>query len=312
MDTRVRAAVIGAGAMGCLFGASLAEAGCAVTFVDIRPEVVDAITANGILLEQATGTRAVSGLAASTDFAPIAKAKLVVVFVKATATAAAARAASRFLHPRALVLSLQNGLGNIERLCSLLPPASVVAGTTGCGAAELRPGHVRVAGIAETVIGELHGEHSERIARTAELLSAAGLATRVSANITGVVWTKLLANAGINALAALTGLTNGQVASVAEAFAIARQAVLEAAAVAAASGVSLTTDDPVAHLRHVAEMTARNHASMLQDVRAKRMTEIDAINGEIARRGQALGIPVPVNSLLASLVRLRQSGYETL
>lgn len=298
--------ILGGGAMGCLFGAYLAEAGHDVVLVDIDTAVVERITEQGVVLERAGRTRQVRGLRASSGYAVLRDASLILVFVKASATRAAAEALAPHLAEGALALTLQNGLGNAEVLAERLPRGSVAAGTTGCGAAVLGPGHIRLAGIAETVIGELDGKGGDRLARVAALLSAAGLPARVAEDVAGLVWTKLMANVGINAITALTGLQNGRIATEPEAWALASQAVLEAAAVAAASGVRLETDDPVSYVRRVAEATAENYSSMLQDIRAGRKTEIAVINGEIARRAEALGLPAPVNAHLASLVRLRE------
>lgn len=304
--------VLGGGAMGCLFGGFLQKAKCRVTLIDTHSETVEAIAGRGIVIVDAGSERQITGVAATLDYTAVRDADLVLVLVKSGATAKAVKAAAPFLSEGVLMLTLQNGLGNVEKLCGSVGAANVVAGTTGSGATTLGPGHVRLAGIAETVIGELDGSLSDRIALVRDLFILAGLPTRVTSSINSVLWTKLLANAGINAIAALTGLRNGEIPECSEAAALMEAAVMEAAAVAKASGVFLNVDDPVAYVRHVAAMTAGNDASMLQDVRKKRATEIDAINGEIVRRGEALNVPTQVNAMLASLVRLREAGYANL
>ena len=305
-----RVGIVGGGAMGCLIGAYFAEAGHSVTLVDVDASIVAGIAGKGIALESGGHVRHIRGVAAATGYETLREASLILVFVKAPATRAAAGALAPHLADGVLVLTLQNGLGNAEVLAQCLPKGSVAAGTTGCGATVLGPGHIRQAGIAETVIGELDGTLSARMADVAALLSSVGLPARASANVTGLVWTKLLANVGINAITALTGLKNGQIATEPEAWALASEAVLEAASVAAALGVKLETDDPVAHVRRVAEATAGNVSSMLQDVTAGRRTEIEVINGVIVRKAAELGLPAPVNAMLASLVRLREDGYS--
>lgn len=309
-------AIIGAGAMGCLFGARLRAAGHAVTFIVRRPEAAALLKERGVRLDPPSGSGlppvTVRGFDATMDYAAVRNASLVLVLVKASATGAVAVSLAPHLglsvREGAFVLSLQNGLGNCEALCAHIPAGRVAAGVTGNGAALLGEGHIRLGGTAETVVGELDGSPSERLADICAAFSAAGLPARVSGNITGAVWTKLMVNVGINALSALTGLRNGRIVSEPESFSVAAAAVREAAAVAAASGIRLETEDAVAHMKRGGELTALNETSMLQDLRAGRTTEIEALNGEIERRGKALGIPVPVNATLAALIRLREKG----
>lgn len=300
--------ILGAGAMGCLFGARLQEAGCEVTLITRTPESAAVIRENGIRLDSPDGsTWTVKGMAATTDYAAAHGASAVLVLVKASATESAAKALAPHLAGNTLVVTLQNGLGNVEVLCSRLPAAQVAAGITGNGAISLGAGHIRLGGTAETVLGELEGGPSARLEDLCVILMKARFPTRVSENISGAIWTKLMVNVGLNPVSALTGLRNGRIAKDPEAFSIAAAAVREAAAVAAAAGIRLETDDPVEHMRLVAEKVAANETSMLQDLRAGRMTEIEVMNGEIERRGKALGVPAPVNATLASLVRLRQA-----
>lgn len=306
-----RVGVVGGGAMGCFFGGRLRDAGCSVALVDTKPETARAVAGRGMILEDSGGARHIGGLAASTDYGILAGVSLILVCVKSGATAAVASALSR-VSGRALVLTLQNGLGNVEILCARLGRENVAAGTTQCGAAAVGPGHIRVAGVGETVVGELDGSITERLQGVCDLFNRAGLPARISPSITDALWTKLLANAGINAIAALTGLKNGELSADPEAAALMDAAALEAAAAAKACGAVLDVGDPVAYVRKVAAMTAGNDASMLQDVRLKRQTEIDAINGEVVRRGGEAGTPTTVNAILTLLVRLRQKGYANL
>ena len=299
-------AILGAGAMGCLFGAGLREAGCDVTLVTRTPESAAILREQGIRIDNGETVRTVEGVAATAEYAAIRGVSAVLVLVKATATANAARAIAPHLTGNTLVVTLQNGLGNIEALRAALPETQVAAGITGNGATVLGVGHIRLGGTAETVLGEVDGRESARLDALRALFAKAKFPARVSGNITGAIWTKLMVNVGINPVSALTGLRNGAVVADADAFGIASEAVREAAAVAAAENVRLETDDPVAHMRRVGELTAVNETSMLQDLRAGRITEIEALNGEIERRGKALGLPVPVNATLAALVRLAQ------
>jgi 2-dehydropantoate 2-reductase len=189
-----------------------------------------------------------------------------------------------------------------------------VAGTTGHGATLLGPGHIRHAGVGDTVIGELdsasNGGAGGRIEALAALFNEAKLTARVSANVVGLIWTKLIVNIGINALTAVTGLRNGRLAELPETMELMKAAVGEACAVAEAKGIRLEAEDPLEHTVQIARRTAANRSSMLQDVTAKRATEVSVINGAIVEEGKKLGIPTPVNAVLTNLVLTRQKTYE--
>jgi 2-dehydropantoate 2-reductase len=315
--------MLGAGAMGGLFGFLLAETGQRVTLVDPRPEILAAVARNGLVLEEDAVARVRRDLAVRAS-APLAgEADVVLVSVKARDTVDAAGAAAPCLTPETLVLTLQNGLGNGEAITAAVRSAARAAGredldafipavgVTACGATMVEPGRVRLAGRGETVLGWPgpcpHPRAAARLEELCRLLRRAGLSARLSGAIQGQVWTKLLVNAGINAATALCGVKNGVMASNPDAAALLRAAVAEGMAVAAALGIALAHPDPAAHALAVAEATAGNDSSMLQDLRAGRPTEIQAINGAIAEQAAALGLPAPVNATLARLVRIRES-----
>lgn len=298
----MKIAVLGAGAMGSLYGGMLAEAGNEVVLIDIWKEHIDAVNRNGLKIEGSGGTRVIRNITGVAEPAAAGTADLVLIFVKATATREAARAACVLTGPSAMVLTLQNGLGNVESLCSALGSSRVTAGTTGHGSTMIAPGHIRHGGEGDTVIGEPDGSRGERIEALAALFQRAGIATKITENVMGLIWTKLLVNVGINALTAVTGLKNGRLLDFPEAEELLAAAVAEAAAVAKAKGIRLETEDPIGHARRIARQTAENRSSMLQDVAAGRQTEISVINGAVVAEGKRLGVPVPVNTVLTSLV----------
>jgi len=299
-------AIVGAGALGCLFGAGFCEAGYEVTLVTRTPESSVLLRQNGIRIDTYADTRIVTGFAATAEYASVRNASVVIILVKSSATADVAKALAPHLTPNTLVLTLQNGLGNVEALTAHIPASRVAAGITGNGAALLGNGHIRFGGITETVLGEQAGGPSIRLEAVRDIFVKAGFPTRVSETLTSVVWTKLMVNVGLNPVSALTGLRNGDIVKEKEAFVLAEAAVREAATVAAALGIRLDVDDPVAHMYRAASLTAANETSMLQDLRAGRLTEIEAMNGQIEQYARTLGVPVPVNTTLASLIRLLQ------
>lgn len=302
--------IIGGGAMGCLFGALLGEAGHDVLLLDNHSERAEAVNRDGLRVEGIGGERTVPARAAalgdSVDFAP----ELALVCVKSYSTAAAAKDLKPYLGAETPVLTMQNGVGNVEILQAALGEARVLAGTTSNGATVLGPGHIRHAGRGDTFIGEPAGAATERVRRIADSLTAAGFNTTVSENVTGLLWGKLLINVGINPLTGLLQVRNGRLLEIPDADALLEDAVAEALEVARACGVRIEFPDPVAKVRDVARLTAQNISSMRADVMNRKQTEIDYICGAIVRAGQQAGVPTPINTTLLRLVRALQSKTE--
>ncbi|MDR1621839.1 MAG: 2-dehydropantoate 2-reductase [Synergistaceae bacterium] len=307
-----KAAILGSGAMGCLYGGILAEAGCEVVLIDVWKEHMDIVNASGLKIEGQSGDRVVKNIRAVTNPADAGQADVVIVFVKSMMTEQAMRGALCLVGDGTAVLTLQNGLGNVEKLCSVVEPWRVVAGTTGHGSTLVGPGHIRHAGVGDTVIGApaSGSKASDRVEALAALFNEAKLTTRVSANVMGLIWTKLIVNVGINALTAVTGLKNGRLVDLPETMELMKGAVEEACAVAEAKGIRFEVGDPLEHTVQIARRTAANRSSMLQDVTAKRPTEVSVINGAIVEEGGRLGIPTPVNAVLTNLVLTKQKTYE--
>jgi 2-dehydropantoate 2-reductase len=295
--------------MGSLFGGMLAKAGNEVWLVDVWAEHVEAINQRGLRLSGIGGSRAVKHLKATVAAGDVGPSDLVLVFVKSPVTETAVSQAGSLFGRSTLALTLQNGLGNVERIASVIPRQQIIAGITAQGATVLGPGRVRHAGEGVTTIGELEGTSSPRVQSVADTFNEASIQTQTSDNVLGLIWGKLLVNVGINALTALTGLKNGQLLDFSETGDLLEMAVQEALRVVEAHGIRLPFDDPVAHTKAIARATAENRSSMLQDVSHQRPTEIDMINGAIVREGAALGVETPVNRTLTHLVRLMEKTY---
>jgi 2-dehydropantoate 2-reductase len=309
----IKTAILGAGAMGCLYGGMLSEAECDVVLIDVWKEHMDAVNARGLKIEEQGEDRTVKNIRGVTNPADAGPVDLIIVFVKATGTEQAMRSALCLVGESTTVLTLQNGLGNVEKLCRVEDPWRVVAGTTGHGSTLVEPGHIRHAGVGNTVVGDPNADGpSSRVEALAAFFNGAKLTTQISTNVMGLIWTKLVANVGINALTAVTGLKNGRLVDFPETAELMKAAVEEACAVAKAKGIRFEVDDPLDHTVRIARRTAANRSSMLQDVTAKRPTEISVINGAIVEEGKKLGIPTPVNAVLTNLVLTRQKTYEEL
>lgn len=294
--------------MGCLFAARLRLAGFPVALVEKVVERKEAITRQGIRSEGVTGEHTVPVPVSSgkTSLPP----DVMLIFVKSSETREAAEAVKTWLKPDTSVLTLQNGLGNVEILAEIFGQRRVLGGATAEAATLLSHGRIRHAGQGKTLIAPL-----ERLdTKAQEIASAfirAGFETEVSQDLNSLLWGKLIVNVGINALAAITRLKNGQLPQFPEALVIIEEAVKEAATVAKARRVTLPYADPLSRVLEVCSATSDNVSSMLQDVLNKRPTEIDSINGAVVREGKALGIPTPINRTLTSLVRVIQQTYLT-
>jgi 2-dehydropantoate 2-reductase len=304
----VKIAVIGAGAMGSLFGALLAESGENVWLYDIWKEHVKAINKKDLDIELNGKTRSVS-VNATTDKSQIGKTDLAIIFVKSTQTHDAAVTASELMGINGYVLTLQNGMGNADIIGEIIDPGRIIAGTTSHGATMLGPGSIRHAGTGPTVIGIWSGIQKTGIQKIADVFNKAGIITETIKDVRNVIWAKLLVNVGINAITALTGIKNGRILDLSVTKALSRAAVEEAVEVARAQGV-IVADNTVEHVFQVAEATSVNRSSMGQDVDNKRQTEISAINGAVVKKAQKLGINVPVNQTLTTLIETLQAHYQ--
>ncbi len=303
----MKIAIVGAGAMGCLYGAKLSAVPTnEVYLIDVWKDHIDAINENGLLMEENGEIITYDKVKGTSDANIAGPCDLAIVFVKSTLTSMAVKTNKAVFGPNTVALTLQNGLGNIDLIRAEIGDNNVIAGTTAHGATMLGPGKMRHAGSGKTIIGELSGKPTDRIEKIAEVLKDAGLETDISDNVLGLVWDKLLVNVGINALTGITKLQNGELLNHPEIEELLEAAVSEAYAVAAAKGIILNYDDPVGHTKAVCVATAANKSSMLQDILNHKLTEIDMINGAIVREGASVGIATPVNSVLTNLIKFIQ------
>ncbi len=299
--------VIGSGAMGCLFGGLLTEAGQEVRLLDVWPEHVKALNENGLSILR-EGDERIIRVRASTDPAEIRETDLALIFVKHSQTGEAARTAVRLLGDTGYILTLQNGMGNAEIIAETAGRKRVICGTTAQGAMLLGPGCIQHSGIGKTIIGMWEQKRQPIVDQVAGAFSAAKIETSGVDDIRPVIWSKLFANVGINAITALCNIRNGQLLDLEPTRQLVVTVVTEAMAVAGALQV-VVTDDALDNVFTIAEATASNRSSMGQDVDAHRLTEIDAINGYIVRRAEELGIEVPVNQSLTRLIKTLQVHY---
>ena len=291
----MKVAVMGAGAVGCYYGAMLARAGHEVVLIG-RLSHVEAVRANGLRLETKTFDEHVR-LDASTEARAVQGADLVLFCVKSTDTESAAAQIKPHLSPEALVLTLQNGVDNDERVRSVLSN-EVAAAVVYVATQMAGPGHVKHHGRGELVIAP-----ARRSVEVAGQLIAAGVPTQISDNVRGALWAKLILNCAYNALSAITQLPYGVLAQGAGVTEVLRDVVAECLAVAKAEGIAVPGDTAAA-VRAIAQTMPSQYSSTAQDLARGKLSEIDHLNGLVVRRGEALGVPTPANRVLFVLVKL--------
>ncbi len=294
----MKIAVMGAGAVGCYYGGLLARAGHGVVLIG-RPQHVQAVSRDGLYLETQSFQAHVP-MQASTDARAIQGARLVLCCVKSTDTEQAATEMAPFLAANARVLSLQNGVDNAERLQARLRrevhPVVVYVATEMTG-----PGHVKHHGRGELVIGP-----SAVSDELATLFVAAGVPVQISDNVAGALWAKLILNCAYNALSAITQLPYGRLVQGKGIEDVMRDVVGECLAVAQGEGVSVPEDMWEA-VQRIARTMPAQLSSTAQDFARHKRSEIDHLNGHVLQRGNALGIPTPVNRVLHAVVKLLES-----
>jgi 2-dehydropantoate 2-reductase len=296
MTQSLKVAVMGAGAVGCYFGGMLARAGHDVVLI-ARPRHVDAIEESGLHMETRTFDEHVR-LAASSEPSAVQGAQLVLFCVKSTDTESAGALIRPHLAPGALVLCLQNGVDNADRLRAVLPGHAVAAAVVYVATEMAGPGHLKHHGRGDLVI-----EPSALSDIVAQALIAAGVPTEISANVRGALWAKLILNSAYNAVSAIAQLPYGKTVQGVGIKDVMRDVVAECLAVAKAEGVEVAGDVHAA-VDKLAGSMPNQYASTAQDLARGKPTEIDYLNGLIVKRGEALGVPVPANRVLWALVKL--------
>jgi len=306
-----RVAVVGAGAVGGYFGGMLARAGAHVTLIG-RPVHVEIWRRDGLFIDSINFQETIP-VEASTEIAACKDANLVLFSVKSTDTEETAKHLARHVRSDALVISLQNGVDNVERIraaTSLDPIAAVVYVASSMPA----PGRVKHGGRGDLLIGEFPGRsrlaREDALARVSSWFEAAGVPCRVSPDIESDLWTKLITNVALNAMSAVACAPYGDLVAFPESRETIRDLVNECVTVARAGGVSLADVDFVQMVLRFAESFGHVYSSTAQDLDRRKRTEIDALNGFVVRRGVDLGVPTPVNRSLLALVKLREAQFE--
>ncbi len=294
----MKAGIIGAGALGSLFAAFFAKSGIDYSIFEIDKDTADAVK-NGLTL--------ISGDSAETFFpeidtspAILCDCRIIFLFVKSYSTGDAAAAVRDYLKGDAIIVSLQNGIGNFETAAQYFNEEQILYGITTIGASKDNASTVRFGG-AGTI--EFGGRSKEALVRLSSMLHLAGLDFTVTGTPAKSVWQKAIINAGVNPIAAILGITNGEIINNPHTLELQRNIILEGAAAAEAAGINLIAEDLIETTINVCKKTALNRCSMLQDITNRRKTEIDYINGRIVEILKNSGIAAPYNESVYSLIK---------
>lgn len=303
----MRVAIVGAGAMGGIFGAGLRRAGAQTTLVDVSEPLVARINAEGLTVVE-DGEDRLERVPATDDAGSLEPQDLVLFFVKCYHTAAAVELARPLIGADTTVVSLQNGWGNGEVIGQAVGEERLLVGVTYGSGTVLEPGRVAWTGKGTTFVGAYDGAGDDRVAAFAGLLGEAGFDVEVPERIRTEIWKKLVLNCATLPTAALTGLTAGGLGHHEAMLEVVDAAAREAVVVAQAAGHPIEADERIERIHGLLAKGGAGKASMLQDVEGGRRTELDVITGAILREADVHGIDVPVNRALFALVRGLEDG----
>jgi len=294
----MRIVVIGAGAIGSLYGGLLGQGKADVCLIDQWEKHVDAINARGLTIMSDTDKLTVHPVAKNTAES-CAPADLVIICVKSTDTEMAAILAEPLMKPQTKVLTLQNGMGNAEKLAEVLGAERIVVGTTLMGAVLLDKGLVMHGDIKTTQIASWAGGDEENLTEIVKVFKRSGLPTTIENNVNSLLWSKLAIHVGLNTVTALTGATNKEFLALPEAIRLARMIVAEVVAVATAADIPLLYPNCAQEMMAYAEAMKEYNSPMLQDILHKHKTEVSVLSCAVVKEGRKHGIPTPVNEAVA-------------
>lgn len=308
-NSSLKIAVIGAGAMGCLYGMFLSRKND-VLLVDVMQAHVDAINANGLEFTHLDGSvEFIKNVRAATDTSDCSPVDLVILLTKGYQSAQALEKNAKLIGPDTIVFSLQNGYGNSDDIVKYVPESQIILGTSGAGAIVQGPGRIKHAGQGPTCMGCMTADQS-KAEMIAQVMTDCGIPNvELTPNVKELIWNKLFVNVGVNAISAITGQRNQYIANNTKSREAAAMLVREAVDVANASGLNFEYDAVFQHVLDIALVTGDNIASMLADVTNKRRTEVDRINGAIVSEAAKLGMKAPLNELITNLIHAKELAY---
>jgi 2-dehydropantoate 2-reductase len=306
----MKIAIVGPGAMGCLFAGLLSrqKGKNEVWLLDKHIDRARKIKDSGVIVEGLTILK--HNVNITTHANSIGASDLVIISTKAYDTESALSSIKPLLSDETNVMSLQNGIGNLQMISDMFGQDRAVCGITSHGATVVFDGRVRHAGKGETIIGKPTGRIFRDLRNISNVFNEAGISTKISKDINSVLWSKLVINTGINPLSAICRLPNGALLKYDGIKELMRQAVIEATKVSKKNKIKLIYDDPLAKVESICQSTSENISSMLQDILNRKRTEIDFINGAISRYAKSTGIKTPVNDMIVHIIKTIESSYK--
>ena len=309
----LKVAVLGAGAMGCLFGGLLAEKGLSVTLIDIWKEHVDAINSNGLKMDGHGDDRFIK-VKATTDTSNLEKVDAIIVMCKATTLTPALNSIKNIVGEKTVLMSFQNGIGHEAIMQEIIGKEKVLGGTTTQAANILGPGHIKNHAALPSWIGEYdEGGMSERVKDVAETFTAYGLETIASENVKKRKWMKLFALTAIGPLSAIFDLNHTELyidnKEQLISRALGKQIILETRKVALADGVEVSEDECLDMFNKIVDSKQTNKSSMAFDILYKRKSEIDFISGAVSKIAKGHGIETPLNDLMYKMIKIKEGMF---
>lgn len=301
-------AVVGAGAMGCLYGGLLHTKGHKAVLIDLWAEHISAINQHGLTIETDQGQKNIR-IPAKYAHEITSEPDLLIVFTKTFHTLKAMEEAKSFIGKQTTVLTLQNGLGNVEKIEQFVSTDKIIAGVTNFPCDLVGPGRIKTTGSGQTKIMSVNGKRTKQLENIQRALDDAGFNCEISNEVYASIWEKVAFNAAINALTAVTMVKVGQLGSVPQGVELACQVVDEVIEVANQKNIPARKDEVVRTLKRIFVEHSQHVPSMLQDVLAQRHTEIEAINGAVALEAAKMNIPVPATEVLYKLIRVIEQSY---
>jgi len=302
----MRIAIVGAGALGLLFAIHLHQCGENVYLINRKGENAETIKRDGIQVKWPNGKEQRFYIPIYTQIGSLPAADTVLLLVKGYATSNAIRMVLPIISEETIIITLQNGMGNIEKMTSILgESAHISAGTTICASTRLSANHIYINHIGETYIGYLQREPDERLKVITKTLSRCGIPTKCETRIKQKLWEKLFSNIAINPITALLDVPNGHIVKNGNCKELVKKLINEAVKVAEADGMTFSKDKVIESVFSIASKTGNNISSMLQDIRNGKKTEIDNINGWIVAKGRFYSIPTPTNEAITLLIKAK-------
>jgi len=306
----MKIAIFGVGAMGSVYAGLMAEAGHEIWAVDIWQDHVDAINQSGLRVEGASGDRVVQGIKATTNAQDTGDCDLYVLATKASGVGPAAKTITPLMGPESMVITIQNGLGAGERIAQYMTTDRVLLGVAdGFGASMKGPGHVHHNAMNLIRVGEMNGGMTERLERITGVWQEAGFNAKAFADIDQLIWGKYICNVAFSGPCTVFDYTLGELMADSAAWAIAQGCAREVQALGQEKNIEFTFDDPIEYITAFGHKMPDARPSMLLDHHAKRLSEIDAINGMAVELGKQLGIATPYNEVLTAVIRQREANF---